>query len=468
MSTLQDFESLYKQGNFSTCLESLNTFLLFNNNHVAALLLKAKCEYEIASAGAGQNEDDYSLFTTAYNSFEYLLQLQPTEEVAMLYAVYINAFIIHINLPEAKVYCDILFLSDDETVRVKALQYRKKVNISLGNIDLVLEDLDLMITYYKDLFHDNRSMLDQELSPLYLEKAEIYLWHKKDAQKVFETFNQGKTYAFNYALANCNIANLALDQEEFEIAGEAALMAIKYANEESQVELLDLYERITELNLRNELDRGLVYALLLALRIYSEVLTDDGETLSLTKKYIDLYPDWHVPQHFAGTFWFERKNYEKALPYLKRSLELGGMAPGIRRYIEAGYHLTGKLPEIESWPEDNPEAFYNAAVDFYYLTEAEILNASLAPELLKIRTKLYEISYNGFYNYFYGNVPTAAETTENQIHAFAKCSNNYGIALTEMGEFERAVEGAYTWLFFITILGATQQLGYRIEKIRTV
>lgn len=440
MSTLQDSESLYKQGNFSACLESLNTFLLFNNDQVEALLLKAKCEYEIAAYSAQQDEDDHSLFTIAYNSFEYILQLQPTEETAMLYAVYINAFIIHINLPEAKVYCDILALSDDEAVRVKALQYRRKINFSLGEIDLVLEDLDLTITYYRDLFHDNRSMLDQELSPLYLEKAEIYLWHKKDAQKVFETFNQGKTHSFNYALTNCNIANLALDEEQFEIAGEAALRAVKYGDDESRQDLLDLYQRINELNLRNKLDKGLAYTLLLALRIYSEVLTDDGETLSLTKKYIDLYPDWHVPHHFAGTFWFDRKHYEKAFPYLKRSLELGGMAPGIRRYIEAGYHLTGQLPELKNWPDDNPEAFYNAAVDFYYLTETEISNESLAPELLKIRTKLYEISYNGFYNYFYNNIPIAAETSENQVHTFAKCSNNYGIALTEMGEFERAVE----------------------------
>ncbi|SHE56215.1 tetratricopeptide repeat protein [Pedobacter caeni] len=441
MSSLQELQSLYEQGNFSDCLESSNTFLLFNNEHIEASLLKAKCEYEIAVINAQHNdEEDTSLFIAAYNSFENVLKLKPTEETAMLFAVYINAFILHINLPEAKVYCDILALSDDETVRLKALQYRRKVNFSLDNIDLVLEDLAYTISYYQDLFRNDRSRLDQELSPLYFEKAEIYLWHKKDAEKVFETFNQGKTHSFTYALTNCSIANLALDHEQFEIAGEAALMAIKYGDEESQPELLNLYERITELNLRNKLDKGSVHALLLALRIYSDVLTDDGETLSLAKTYIDFYPDWHVPHHFAGTFWFDKKNYEKAFTHLKRSLELGGMAPGIRRYIEAGYHLNGQLPNIENWPEDSPEAYYNTAVDFYYLTEPEISNAALAPELLKIRTRLYEISYNGFYNYFYNNIPIIAETAENQVHAFAKCANNYGIASTDMGEFERAVE----------------------------
>ncbi|MGY0036009.1 hypothetical protein [Pedobacter sp. NJ-S-72] len=398
-------------------------------------MLKAKCEYQIANQNPNQDRNNNSSFTTAYNSFEHALKLQPTNEEAMLYAAYINIFITQINLQEAKVYCDILILSENEDTRLKTIGYRRHVNFTLGNMDLVLEDIELMIAHYKALYPDNRSFLDKELSMLYLEKTNIYLWHKEDAAQVFHTFNESKAYPHNNYLTNNAVALLALDHQQFELAGEAALMAFDHSEEPNQ-ELIDLYHRIHDLSRKGKLSKVLAHTLLLALRRFSEPLgADVMEILSLSLDYIKVYPDWDVPYYFAGSFLFDEEKYEEALPYLKKSLDRGGMARGLRRYIDASYRITGQLPNIESLPIDSPGAYYAAGCDFYYESIAKIWTEELAEELQEIKIKFYEVSYQGFHEYFYNNV---GESLANDTHTFAMCCNNYGIALTEIGDFEKA------------------------------
>lgn len=438
MTTIQDLQSIYNQGDFSQCMESLSPFLLVNHDSVEGLLLKAKCEYQIANLNPDQDRDNTSLYATAYDSFEHVLKLQPTNEEAMLYAAYINIFITQVNLPEAHVYCDILALSEDEDTRVKAIGYRRHVNFTLGNIELVLEDIELMIAHYKPLYPHNRSILDKELSMLYMEKINIYLWHKEDAAKAFQAFRDGKAYPHNNYLTNNAIALLALDHQQYELAGEAAFMAFNYSEEEPTQELIDLYHRITGLGRKDKLSKILVHSLLLALRRFSAPLgVDKMEILSLSLDYIKVYPEWDIPYYFAGTFLFDEKKYEEALPYLEKSLERGGMARGLRRYIDAVCRVTGQLPVIKKWPEDSPEAYYDAGCDLYYESIPNIWTELLANELQELKIKFYENSYNRFYNYFYNNT---GECLANEIHTFAKCCNNYGIALTESGAFEKAAE----------------------------
>ncbi|MBB6271059.1 tetratricopeptide (TPR) repeat protein [Pedobacter cryoconitis] len=438
MTTIQDLQSFYNQGNFSKCLESLNPFLLVNSDSIEALLLKAKCEYQLASLALNEDKDDNSLYLASYDSFEYVLKIEPTQEEAMLYASYINIFITQANLPEAQVYCDILALSEDEDIRLKAIGYRRHVNFILGNIDLVLKDITLMINHYQALYPNNRSILDKELSMLYLERTNIYLWHKEDAPKVFQAFNEGKAYPHNNYLTNNAVALLALDYQQFELAGEAAYMAFEYSDAEPNQELIDLYHRISALSRKNTLSKILVHSLLLALGKFSDFLgADQLETLSLSLSYIKIYPDWDIPYHFAGSFLFDAEKYEEALPYLKKSQQLGGTARGLQRYIDASCRLSGQLPDIDSLPLDSPEAYYNAGCDFYYESIPKLWTAALADELQEIKAKFYEVSYQGFYEYFYNNTGVSLA---NEVHTFAKCCNNYGITLTEMGAYEKAAE----------------------------
>ena len=438
MTTIQDLQSLYNQGELSKCLESLNPFLLVNPDSFEALLLKAKCEYQLASQSFNTDRNDTSLYATAYHSFEYVLKFQPAHEEAMLYAAYINIFVTQDNLPEAQVYCDILALSENEDTRLKAIGYRRQVNFMLDHMELVLEDIELMITHYKALYPANRSILDKELSLLYLEKTNIYLWHKEDALKVFQTYREGKAYPHHNYLTHNAVALLALDYQRLELAGEAAFMAFTYSDDQPHQELIDLYQKINELNDKSKLNKLLVHSLIIALRRFSEHLKADKiEILSLSLSYMKVYPDWDVPYHFAGTFLFDEQKYNEALPYLKKSLEMGGMARGLRRYIDAACRVTGQLPGIESLPADSPEAYYAAGCDFYYESIPKIWTEELAEELQELKVKFYEVSYEGFYDYFYAN---AGESLANEIHTFAMCCNNYGIALTEIGNFEKAAE----------------------------
>jgi tetratricopeptide (TPR) repeat protein len=438
MTTIQDLQSLYNQGKFSNCLESLNPFLLVNPDSIEGLLLKARCEYQSASQTFDPDRNDISLYTTAYHSFEYVLKLQPAHEEAMLYAAYINIFVTQDNLPEAQVYCDILVFSENEDTRLKAIGYRRQVNFILGNMELVLEDIDLMIVHYKALYPTNRSILDKELSLLYLEKTNIYLWHKEDALMVFQVFREGKAYPHQNYLTHNAVALLALDYQRLELAGEAAFMAFTYSDEQPNQELIDLYHRINDLSAKSKLNKLLVHSLIMALRRFSEHLKADPiEILSLSLSYMKVYPDWDIPYHFAGTFLFDEKKYEEALPYLKKSLEIGGMARGLCRYIDANCRITGRLPDIESLPSDSPEAYYAAGCDFYYESIPNIWTEELSEELQEIKVKFYEVSYQAFYEYFYNN---AGESLANEIHTFAMCCNNYGIALSEIGAFEKAAE----------------------------
>ncbi|WP_354298812.1 hypothetical protein [Pedobacter sp. UYP1] len=416
----------------------MNPFLLVNPDSIEGLLLKARCEYQLASQTFDPDLNDMSLYTTAYHSFEYVLKLQPTHEEAMLYAAYINIFVTQDNLPEAQVYCDILAFSENEDTRLKAIGYRRQVNFILGNMEFVLEDIDLMIAHYKALYPNNRSILDKELSLLYLEKTNIYLWHKEDALQVFQTFREGKAYPHQNYLTHNAVALLALDYQRLELAGEAAFMAFTYSDEQPNQELIDLYHRINDLSAKSKLNKLLVYSLILALRRFSEHLKADSiEILSLSLSYMKVYPDWDIPYHFAGTFLFDEKKYAEALPYLKKSLEIGGLARGLRRYVDANCRVTGQLPDIESLPADSPEAYYAAGCDFYYESIPNIWTEELSEELQEIKVKFYEVSYQGFYEYFYNNT---GESLANEIHTFAMCCNNYGIALSEIGAYEKAAE----------------------------
>ncbi|QNK64121.1 hypothetical protein H7F33_06440 [Pedobacter sp. PAMC26386] len=438
MNTIDDFQALHDQGNYEECIENVNIFLLFNPQNIEALLLKAKCEYRQADSCEDDQDAKLALYGSAYHSFEVILNIRPTEEEAMLFAAYINIYFTKVNLPEAKVYCDILALSDDENRKLAAINYRQRVHFLMDNIELSLEDIDTQIKLNQTLYQHNRSALDREVSFLYLEKVNLYLWNRIDPVKVFETFNDGIVYPHNDALTYGHIANLALDHEELEVAGKAALLAFLNCDNEPHYELSDLYHRISRLNRIGQLNKSLVHSMLLALQKFPESLgTDITETISIASHYSIVYPDWDVPLSFAGVFLFDEGSYEKALVYLEKSLELGGMAQGLQRYIEASYRVNGKLPVIEKWPQDSAIAYYNAGCDISNQTLVNIWNESIGLDLARIMAKFYEISYQIFHDYFYNNL---GESMVNHVHTFAKCCNNYGIVLDELREHEKAVE----------------------------
>lgn len=436
MTTIEDLQTLYDQGNHTECLEAIQLFLLFNPKSLDALLLKAKCEYQ--QAYDNMEDDSNELYTIAYNSFEAVLALQPKQEEAMLFSVYINVFFIHINLHEAIVYCNLLELSDDQNVRTKAISYRQQAHYAVGDIEHALEDLDAMIALSKELYQNNRSVMDQELSILYLKKANLYHNELNAPEKALQTYQEGIDYPHRDAFTYLSIANLAFDHHQDELGGNAALQAFLNGEDDALNEMIALYERLTTMSHEGRESKPMIHGMFIAMRRFSEALsTDTVEILSLARHYIRIYPEWYIPYHFAGTALYYAASYEEAFPYFAKSLELDGMAIGLQRYIETHYRLKGTLPELDNWPDDLPSEYYSAGVNFYYETEQHIRTSQNSKNLLLIRTKLYETAYKGFYDYFYNNI---GKSQANELHTFAMCCNNYGIALSELGQYQQAVD----------------------------
>jgi len=436
MVDIEHLQSIYNEGNFQECLEAVNLFLLFNPQNLEGLLLKAKCAYQLSY----NNENTDELLATAIRSFEELLKLTPDHEEAMLYLTYINIFITGANLQGSIMYCDQLMASIHLDTRIKAITYRQEAHYQTGDIDSALKDLDLLIKLNKAHTVENPSLADQEQGSFHAKKANLYLYHKNDPAKALEIFKEGLVHRYKDVNIYCLIANLALDCEDYELGGEVAQIALfsGSADADTDEDLITLYYRLNELTGRGVVNRPIIYAMFIALKIYPERLKcDTVEMLNFAQHYIKKYPDWLIPYHYAGATLYEAKSYDEALPYLQKSMELGGLALGLQRFIEVSYRIKGQLPTIEKWPKDSPVMYYNAGVSFFYESENSISNSAIARELLQIRTKFYKISYDGFYDYFYND---KGDSADNEPHIFAVCCNNYGIALSELGEYETAVE----------------------------
>jgi tetratricopeptide (TPR) repeat protein len=431
---IEYLQSVYNEGNYPECLEAVNLFLLFNPQNLEGLLIKAKCAYQLSY----HNENADELLATAVNSFEELLKLAPDHEEALLYLAYINIFITCTNLPEAITYCDQLAASIHLDTRIKAITYRQDAYYQMSDIDAALKDLDLLIKLNNAHTVESRSLVDQEQGLLYAKKASLYLKHKNNPVKALETYREGLIHRYKDVHIYCLIANLALDNQDYEFGGEVAQIALFSSDADADEDLIALFHRLDGLTRQGTINYSIIYAIFIALKIYPEQLEcDTVEMLNFAQQYIKLYPGWFISYHYAGAALYEAQSYQEALPYLQKSVELGGFALGMQRFIETSYRVNGQLPQIEKWPDDSPVMYYNAGVSFFYESESKISNAVIARELLQMRVKFYKMSYDGFYDYFYNDKGDGAA---NEPHIFAMCCNNYGIALSELGEYETAVE----------------------------
>ncbi|SMC53096.1 tetratricopeptide repeat protein [Pedobacter africanus] len=441
MVDLEYLHSLYNNNDHEACLDAVNLFLLVNDKNTEALLLKAKCEYQAAfNEGLNEEEEENeNMLEPAYNSFKMVLDLDPSNEEAMLYLAYINTFLTRANLAESIAYCDVLSKSADLATRIKAISYRMEACSMRGAIAQALEDADSLIGLTRDFYKDNRTALEYELGQIYMKKADLYLEHQQDEKKAMGAFTEALGYLYPDPLTYNTIARLAFDNQEYELGGKAATMALLENNADSDSELMALQKRLEELSSKGIENKPLAEARFVAFRIFAPELDfDTVEMLNFAQQYIKLYPDWYIPYHYAGAALYDAKSYAEGLPYLEKSLQLGGRAFGLQRYFESVYRVKGSLPEPEKWPDDAAADYYNAGVNFAEF-EAEVYTPEIGGELLKIRTEFYKKSYDGFYDLFYNNKQRKGPY-DTDPHIFAMCCNNYGIALSAQGQLEQAVE----------------------------
>lgn len=438
MITLEHLQSLYNENKIQECIEATNAFLLFNEENAEALLLKAKCEYELAQ-GCEIEEDFIAMSNKAYSSFIRVLEVMPENESALIFAAYINVFILKSNFLQAIDFCERLKNSEDFDVRLKAISYKQEAYFATKDADNALATMDELIELNKIKFQDDRSKLDKELAGCYTRKAYIYWGLKKDNLKALKVYTESFEYDHMDGGLYCFIANLAFDNNDYVIGGKAMSKTFFTCINVSEDDLLSLYDRTVKLIENGIENKEMIFGVFIALMKMGHTIFGDDRTieiLQLSKKYIAKYPDWYVPYHYAGGILYFEKSYSEAHPYLKKSIELGGRALGLQRFLETEYYLTDKFPEIKQWPDDLANEYYYAGVHFCEFEEA-INDSSKTIELLQLRKTFYEKSYSGFYDYFYKG---EGSSTINDIHTFAMCCNNYGIVLGELGEFEKAIE----------------------------
>lgn len=437
MVDLEYLHSLYNSNNYEACLEATNMFLLINDQNTEAFLLKAKCEYQIGFH-QGRTEDNSQLEAIC-NSFKAVLKSDPANEEALLYLAYINIFLVKSDLTESITYCNLLATSNDPATKIKAINYRQEAYYQAGDIDHALEDLDSLIMLTREFYKENQPALDFELGQMYIKKGNLYLEHKDDGKKALEIFREGLGSLYPDAITYTMISHLALDQQDHELGGKIAAMAFMAHNSGAEEELVSLYRRLEELRSNGVENKSIVEPIFMALRMFAEELDcDTVEMLNFAQRYIKVYPDWYIPYHYAGAALYDAKSYTEALPYLKKSLQFGGGSYGVQRFFETVYRVTGILPELDKWPEGSASDYYNAGVNFHEF-EKEVYTPEIGGELLKLRTNFYRISYESFYDYFC-NHKKRKGVNDTNVHIFAMCCNNYGIALTALGDYEKAVE----------------------------
>lgn len=437
MIDLEYLQNLYNEGRLNECYEATTTFLLFNNQNTAAILLKAKCEFEFAREQETEEECE-AMYASAYNHFETVLSHEPGNEEALLYAAYIIIYIFKTNIQQGIAYCNQLKNSENNDRKLKAISYRREAHYLTDEPDKVLEDIDLLTELYKEYYSHDRSLLDSTLNSIYLHKAHVYLHLKKDVHNALESYKTGFQYSSEGREEDAFIVRLAFENGEYQFGTMLYSHLFHNGFRCSSDELIELYNLGQSLLENGHVSEELVYCILITIRTLGEEFFEDyaAEVFNISKTYIESHPEWHIPYHFAGTVLYEAENYQEACSYLEKAWELKGMALTVFRYADAYYRTFNTLPVINKLPEDHPTEYYNAGVYFSDFAEGISDHYTQIP-LKELKRSFYEKSYNGFYEYFCNGKGRALYSDR---HIFAMCCNNYGIALSDLQEYEKAIQ----------------------------
>lgn len=431
---------LFEEGAYEECQNSASIYLLFNKHDVEARFLKARCEFEMALSG--ESDANYiEQYTIALKSFEDILEIQPLHTEALTWAAYILIYILQTDLCKAVNYCNTLEKSEGIDIKIEAINYRREAHYLSGDADAALYDTEILILLTSERYKASKSDFDRYIGNEYLFKARIYQELKFDIAKALTVFKEGFCYAGAARPIDIFIAKLAFENNDPDFGTEAYLNSLTCEFQGDRQCLMDVYHHARTLMNNGYYNTRLYLCVVSTIRqLGSEVFGENyqHEVFALSKEYITILPQAFEPYHFAAAILFENKDYDASLSYSETSLHLGGWAISIARYVATHYYVHDWLPIVQKWPDDLPAEYFNAGNFFLYNFENHIEDSEISRDFKQLRKNFYERAYDGFYDYFYKGIGSSRNA--NQIHTFAMCCNNYGIVLTELGEYEKAVE----------------------------
>lgn len=435
--TWEDIAQLYKENKTEECLESVLFFLLVNNHHNEALLLKAKCQFKLAQE-TSRNKKRYLLRNKiAYKSFKTVLISQPSNEEALLMIAYIGIFILKFRLHLAIIYCRKLRNSHCPETRLKSIDYEIEAHLLVGDSFHALLSLDTLIKINKVTHENDRSKLDSAMNKCFFKKGDIYMARNHDILKALAAYKEGFKYINEDQDIHLDIAKLGFENNETDFGIQVSLHILKRGYTGNKEQLSDLYLQLKQLNEENSDNRMLFTCLVYAIRELHLKTSDLNymiEIFSLCKNYISVYPDWHEPYHFVGTLFFEAENYRLALPYLAKSVERNGCALTQFQYIASFFYIKNRFPKFIPRPADSPAEYLHAGIQLTKL-EQELKTDTLKIQVWEFQELFFEIAYQGFSDYFNNGI---GKSQTNSPSKFALCCNKYGILMANLKKYDKA------------------------------
>ncbi|MGE6218817.1 tetratricopeptide repeat protein [Nubsella zeaxanthinifaciens] len=207
---------LFELGQYKQCLAQLQDFLNIHANHTNALLLKAKCLFEISNS-------KYNRYYEAYDDFIKVLDADPNSLEAFQYATYISVYIIKTDPEKSLELCNKWLDLAPQVHQVEALQYRAQAYRTSKNYPLALKDYDQLISIIQLVFADDRIKLDSALAMAYIEKGQTYLNDLNNPNVALQVFKDSFKYQLPDSQYYFDIASLAFSLQDFEFGGAVAL-----------------------------------------------------------------------------------------------------------------------------------------------------------------------------------------------------------------------------------------------------
>ncbi|UIR57049.1 hypothetical protein LZQ00_04360 [Sphingobacterium sp. SRCM116780] len=437
----QDLVNLYEEGRYEDCLSELEVFLVLNPQDIPPLILKATVLKELVFQNEEIDSNDLSLtdFQEVLDIYQSVLQMDPDNEEALFGLLETTRFFYkELDYGEYATYIDRLAIHEDQLENV--CRFKADLNYLHEKYTESISNINELLSIYEILYAHDRINKCAFLTESLLFKTMIMRENLNQDQQALTEFKKYKNDILsNNVLLYLDIGKLAFQFNDYEMVGWCGLKAVLYGNEEPEIdaEIFKFYEQvIAELNAGLE-DKQCIYFVIMVQRNFREELgLDLSDPLIEAKRYIDLYPDWFIPYHFAGTYILEGGNYEEALPYFAKAVQLGGFSVTIYRYIITYYEVHHVLPEILSWPDDSPIDYYNSGCEFSEF-ENSIGSPILDLPLLNFRLQFFERAYLGFKAYFHEN-KFDANYFINQ-HLVAMCCNNYALALSSKRKYDEVI-----------------------------
>ncbi|WP_461788430.1 hypothetical protein [Pedobacter sp.] len=419
---------LFESGQYVQCLAHINDFLNHPVNNTELTLLRAKCLFEIS-------DTKYNRFEEAYSNFIEVLEINPTQYEALHYGIHIAVFIIKDHADKVIELCDGWLQWATPTQQIEALNYRAKAYLMLKNFSAALNDYDKLISTVKLVHAADRSQLDSALSIVYLKKAHIALNEMNEPELALNFFKRGFDYHHNDALKYAEISKLAFLHKAYDFGGAAAIQFFS-ANQNVPVkEVSELYAQIKSLIESGIVNKNLVHAKLVASKVFGSMVEQNPlDNLNFIRELLKVYPDWDVLYHYYGAELHNAEGYDEALPYIQKSMSLGGSAFDVCWYLESTYRARKQMHTLQELPTDDAKNYYYAALIFQN-TELKLKNPHNAAWFLENRAMLYAQSFNVFCSYFFKQL---GSSKNNDKPLFATCCNNYGLALAELKNYEEA------------------------------